>query len=554
MDFLSRRSRFYFDVMHKYLVLLASVVSFAVSGVQNASAQWMPVNGPPNSTNLNGANVTALATIGTNLLVGTKVASYGIYRSTDSGTTWSTPGNLRISSIGAFAVLGTRIFAGMNDSPSSLGVLSSSDSGATWSRIGLANTNVRAFAVRGSDLYAATIFGVYHSPDTGATWTNISGTMAEFTALTIKGSTLYAGTKGEGVFASTNNGKSWVAVNNGLLTNGLTDGNIHALAVCNSNLFAGTYGGVYRSTDNGATWTATNTAVGSFISALAVSGSNLFAASTNGGIFLSTDDGTHWTPVNTGFKDLIAVSAQAFAVTDTYLFTGLYSGGVWWRPLSDMISPVQAAYDTQMVSLGNAAEVDISLSGDSSTARTHRIDFVNNSGITLIIKDAVLTTSDDRFSITQLLPGVPDTLLPSATFSAIVRFRGDTIGTTFRDTIVLTVDHALMSYHIYLSGNSVNVSRSGVSRQSARSSNLSVYPNPFSQSATITFTSEASGRADISIVNQLGVEVARIFSGEWDAGEHAFMWGKPTCLPDGMYECVIRMNGQIEKQPIILIH
>ena len=39
------------------------------------------------------------------------------------------------------------------------------------------------------------------------------------------------------------------------------------------------------------------------------------------------------------------------------------------------------------------------------------------------------------------------------------------------------------------------------------------YPNPFSQSTEITFTSETSGHADISIVNLLGNEVAHLFSG-----------------------------------------
>ena len=79
------------------------------------------------------------------------------------------------------------------------------------------------------------------------------------------------------------------------------------------------------------------------------------------------------------------------------------------------------------------------------------------------------------------------------------------------------------------------------------------YPNPFSQSATISFTPEASGYAEVSVMNLLGVEIARLFSGELDAGEHSFVWSNSASLPDGIYECVIRMNGQVEKLPMMLL-
>jgi hypothetical protein len=51
----------------------------------------------------------------------------------------------------------------------------------------------------------------------------------------------------------------------------------------------------------------------------------------------------------------------------------------------------------------------------------------------------------------------------------------------------------------------------------------------------------------------LGVEVARLFSGELGAGEHSFPWSNPTGLPDGTYECLVRMNGQVETLPVVLM-
>jgi len=93
-----------------------------------------------------------------------------------------------------------------------------------------------------------------------------------------------------------------------------------------------------------------------------------------------------------------------------------------------------------------------------------------------------------------------------------------------------------------------------VAKKPATKSEIQSYPNPFSASTTITFTPKAMGYADISIVNLLGVEVAHLFSGELDAGEHSFEWDAARmAAPRGVYECLVRMNGQIEKLPVVLL-
>ncbi len=97
----------------------------------------------------------------------------------------------------------------------------------------------------------------------------------------------------------------------------------------------------------------------------------------------------------------------------------------------------------------------------------------------------------------------------------------------------------------------------GVAESEAAGSGLRVFPNPFTQSTQITFTSQSAGYAEVSIVNTLGVEVARLFSGELGAGEHSFVWncrGALQCAPtDGVYECLVRMNGRVETLPVVLM-
>src|SRR5665213_1201668 len=84
-------------------------------------------------------------------------------------------------------------------------------------------------------------------------------------------------------------------------TNGPSGGSIHVLAVSGTNLFAGTGGGMYRSSNNGTSWIAVNNGLpaNANVSAIVVSGSNLFAG-TSAGVFLSTDNGTSWAARNTG--------------------------------------------------------------------------------------------------------------------------------------------------------------------------------------------------------------------------------------------------------------
>ena len=76
-------------------------------------------------------------------------------------------------------------------------------------------------------------------------------------------------------------------------TNGPYGGEIQALAVSGSNIFAGTHGGgVFLSGNNGSSWTAVyNGLTSQNILSLTVSGSNIFAGTANDGVFLQVTIG-----------------------------------------------------------------------------------------------------------------------------------------------------------------------------------------------------------------------------------------------------------------------
>jgi len=118
-------------------------------------------------------------------------------------------------------------------------------------------------------------------------------------ALAVSESTLLAGTQlGGTIFRSTNNGTNWTPINMGS-----GNGAVQCFAISGTNLFAGHYDGrVRRSTNNGLNWPEVGMP-GFSLRALAVSGTNLFAGSHSSGVFLSTNNGTSWSPVNTGLTN-----------------------------------------------------------------------------------------------------------------------------------------------------------------------------------------------------------------------------------------------------------
>jgi hypothetical protein len=113
--------------------------------------------------------------------------------------------------------------------------------------------------------------------------------------------------------------------------------NVSALVVSGSDIFAGglngTNGGLFLSTNNGSSWTEADSGLNSGVSALAVMGNNIIAGlmgdcghiPSGGGICRSTNKGTSWTYIS-GY-----LPVSCLTVNGTYVFAGIlgaYCGGV----------------------------------------------------------------------------------------------------------------------------------------------------------------------------------------------------------------------------------
>jgi hypothetical protein len=111
---------------------------------------------------------------------------------------------------------------------------------------------------------------------------------------------------------------------------------VNSITASGTNLFACTWGGVYLSTNNGSNWTQSGL-TNKWVNSIVGIGGNLFAE-TKDSIYLSTNNGTNWTAVS---NSLANPYLNCISVSGTDLLVGTNDGGIWRRPLSEMITGVE---------------------------------------------------------------------------------------------------------------------------------------------------------------------------------------------------------------------
>ncbi len=172
-----------------------------------------------------------------------------------------------------------------------------------------------------------------------AQWAHTNGPYGgNIRALVISGSTLYASAYRGGVFRSTDNGATWASV-------GLSEQiNIPTLAVSGSDLYAGVSGGVYRYSGTGPWVFLGNNGLPyePYVSMIRAIGSALFAGAYPG-LYRSTDNGAHWTHADAGLtgyglsvNDVVAADGFLFACTNDNLYRSS-DGGTTWSALGSAL-------------------------------------------------------------------------------------------------------------------------------------------------------------------------------------------------------------------------
>ena len=390
-----------------------------------------------------------------------------------------------------------------------------------------------------------------------AQWTQTNGPYGgNISALAVSGTNLFAVTGG-GVFLSTNNGTSWAAVNSGLYNNP-----VYALAVSGTNLFAGTYGGVFLSTNNGTSWTAVNSGLtDAYVFALAVSGTNLFAGTFFGnGVFLSTNNGTSWIAVNSGLNNN---DVNALAVSDTNLFAGIYGSGVF---LSTNNGTSWTAVDSGLTKFDVHA---LAVSGTNLFAGEYGPGafLSTNNGTKWKTVNSGLTTN---FSAYINALEVFDKNLFAGTTNGVYLSTNDGTSWTTVDSGLTNTDVLSFAVSPVTGGTNLFAGTygSGVWRRQLSEMVTEVeenqtkipnsfaleqnYPNPFNPSTNITFSVGTYSYTSLQVYDLLGREVATLVNEKKPAGTYTMRWNA-SGFPSGVYFYRLRIGSLTETKKLVLL-
>jgi photosystem II stability/assembly factor-like uncharacterized protein len=329
-------------------VTLYAATSRGVFKSIDGAANWISIN-----VGLSGLTPRVIAldpTSPTTLYVGVddyeQDVRYGVFKSTDAGTSWSriyttTPygdgGAPAVVAIGVDPRAPSRLYLALSFGD----LLISQDGGANWSRVKVPPPELWSLAIdpaAPATLYAGTYSGgVSRSTDAGDHWTSVTdGPLAAasinvFALSAWASATVYAG-GGTGIFRSADSGATWTRLTLGVRNVGASELVVDPAAPSTIYTAAGSV--VAKTTDGGIGWVDSTVATADqWINSLVIdpaSPSTLYAsAGFAPPVYKSTDAGAHWVAASRGLPDFGDVQAIAIAPSaPSTLYVGVAFAGV----------------------------------------------------------------------------------------------------------------------------------------------------------------------------------------------------------------------------------
>jgi hypothetical protein len=510
----------------------------------------------------------------------------GIYKTTNSGTSWTDLSNGLIISqiyrIGISQTSSTTVITGLQDNGSKL------FSGGSWSDVkggdgmecivDYSNTNYMYATYVEGQISRSTNGGSSFSTDISA---NIPGGKPAGAWVTpyiidpTNSATLYAGY--DKIWKTTNRGNSWTSASQQLSASNL----LRSLAIAPSNssvLYTADQTAMWKTTDGGATnWSAiTLPTTANTVTYIAVKNNDpntvwiAYGGFDGNRVYQSTNGGSSWTNISTGLPNLPVMCIVQYKVatdrdvlfvgTDVGVFVkngsnawvtfsnglpsvvvtelevyyggsvnklraGTYGRGLWETTI-DVLLPVQ------LVSFVGSFE------GNNVKLEWQTVSETNNYGFNV----QRLNEASNNFETIGFVTGNGTTLEPHS-YSYIDNHPG----TSYR---LEQIDNdGLKSYYgpIMLNPSSVV---DNVPAVFALDQN---YPNPFNPSTKISFSLANAGYTTLKVYNILGKEVATLYAGNASAGRLYTFTFDGKNLNNGLYFSKLVCGNRIGVMKMALV-
>ncbi|MBV5347363.1 hypothetical protein JZU46_04000, partial [bacterium] len=327
--------------------LLAGTDCQGAGGVYYAdtASNWIQATGMPGNVRVN--SFRRVNPTGSGLDFWLANTESGIYRSNDSGTTWSALPASPSGPNGA-NVYSVRVLYYINASTSAnvlrlvatvegAGIFVSEDSGATWSasNTGLPPNPIPMGGARW-DGNTSTLYlsldgaGTYKSNDRGTSWSFFTGSdvLPPTRGISPASTTMLVADTLAGPYKSTDGGANWLGGNGTGLPGGWTN-NLRTDSV--GTIYASAADGVYKL--NGTNWTKMPTLPGMVNGQVKSRGTTIYATTSNKGVYKFNATTNAWDAINTGLPSNLIGRNPKFVgdgVNASQNYLGLYGGGVYY--------------------------------------------------------------------------------------------------------------------------------------------------------------------------------------------------------------------------------
>ena len=290
------------------------VVAATNKGIVRTNDHWKSWAFIKNSPVSN--QVLSVASDGQQLFAGT--ASRGVYRSLDSGVTWTHTGSItkRIM-IQSMIVKDSLIIAGSNQ-----GVHRSTNDGMSWEDISTDSVDYGGtVALQDSTMYAGNYWGLFERKLSGTSWKLIFSE-AMVNTVKVSGDSIYLGTN-HGVYYSPNRGKMFLRFDSSF-----TGNQVYTVGPFGKDLLIAGDMGVFRSADHGKHWKLILPSPDIFWVAEFAKNDSFYFAATGMGVARMRITDTVWTVSSNGLtqtKDVATIT-----VHENSIFLGMRGGGVMY--------------------------------------------------------------------------------------------------------------------------------------------------------------------------------------------------------------------------------